>query len=88
MRILEMADGTKYTATMCGESNNVLWLSCSEIQTFADALAVFGDVAKTARMVCTIVEWPDDEPQVFEGYTSLQMIQYINNAITVALRKE
>lgn len=88
MRILEMADGTKYPVTMCGESEGLLLVSTPEIHTFIDALTVFSDESKTARMSCTIVEWPDDPPRVFEGYTTLQMIKNVDNVITVALRKE
>lgn len=88
MRILEMADGTKYTVSLCGKYDNLACISSPEIQTFAKAVEVFSDTAKTARMVCTIIEWPDDEPQVFDGYTTLLWVQNQSGDIVVGLRKE
>lgn len=88
MRILRFKDETQCEVSMCGAHNNVLWVSSPEIDTIAKAVEVFSDTNKTEHMTCSIVEWPDDEPQVFDGYTNLILVQNQEDAITVALRKE
>lgn len=82
-----MADGTKYPATMCGASNRALWITFVTDMTFTQMVKLVENPKKTA-VIKYYAKGHEDTAQTFEGYTSLMLVQKMDDGYNVALTQK